>query len=186
MKISPTKLRGQGKGPLSELTRLKTLWRSWPDGEKQKLLGWREEGITNAEIRSRIKKYYSVNLVRDGQLSEFWSWCSAELESDAFNEFMAAREQSLTDNHPESSREQIREAMIKEWYAWSKMQRDPKLGLKVVNMDLKDQEQKISQRKLELLEKKAAQADQAKGVMENKELTEDQRAMRMREIFGIS
>jgi hypothetical protein len=50
------------------------------------------------------------------------------------------------------------------------------------------EKQKLAQgeRKLVLLEKKAAAFDQAKGVLENKELTEAQRAARRREVFGIS
>jgi hypothetical protein len=49
----------------------------------------------------------------------------------------------------------------------------------------KEIELKQSERKLQILEKKAAQADAAKGVLEDKELTEGQRASRMKEIFGI-
>ncbi len=50
------------------------------------------------------------------------------------------------------------------------------------------EERKLDQqdRKIVLLEKKAAAFDTAKGILENKELTEDQRKARMREVFGIS
>jgi hypothetical protein len=49
-------------------------------------------------------------------------------------------------------------------------------------------EKKLSQdeRKIVLMEKKAAQADAAKGILENKELSQAQREARMREVFGIS
>lgn len=45
---------------------------------------------------------------------------------------------------------------------------------------------KIERRKLALLEKKAAQADKAKGVLEDKELNEEEKRSRMKEIFGVS
>jgi len=143
----------QNNRKASELTRLKLLWKKWPDAERQKVLGWREEEIepgklvTNAVIRGRIKKYYQVDLVRDGQLSDFWGWSSAFMEEQAMQEFMASREQSLTDQHPELSRDQIRDSLIKEWYAWAKAKRDPELGLKVVGMDLKDREQTFEETK---------------------------------------
>jgi hypothetical protein len=137
----------------SELTRLKLLWQKWPDAERQKVLGWREEEVspgklvTNAIIRGRIKKYYKVDLIRDGQLSDFWSWSTAFMESLAMQEFMATREQSLIDQNPEISRDAIRDSLIKEWYAWAKAKRDPELGLEVVKMDLKDREQTFEEAK---------------------------------------
>jgi len=44
----------------------------------------------------------------------------------------------------------------------------------------------LDKRRIALLEKKAAQADQAKGILESVELSEEQKANRMRELFGIS
>lgn len=53
-------------------------------------------------------------------------------------------------------------------------------------LKIKRGELDLNQRRVALLEKKAAQADAAKGILENKQLTEAQRAARMREVFGIS
>jgi len=165
----PDKLRGVKDGPVSELTKLKALWNKWPDEERQKLLSWREEiepkPVTNAEIRARIKKYYGISLVRDGQLSEFWSWCSSRRADDALNDFMAARQQAVIDAHPDWDRDQIRDAMIKEWYAVAHATGDAELGLKVAATDLKDKEGGRDERRIAILEKKAAAYDRAQAAI---------------------
>jgi hypothetical protein len=56
----------------------------------------------------------------------------------------------------------------------------------VTKAALEQQKLSIAERKLKLLETKAQQADQAKGILENKELSEEQKRLRMREVFGIS
>jgi hypothetical protein len=52
---------------------------------------------------------------------------------------------------------------------------------------LKLQQQKLSHdaRRIELLEKKAAQADKAEGVLKDAALTDEQRTQRMRQIFHL-
>lgn len=56
----------------------------------------------------------------------------------------------------------------------------------ILGLLLKAKDQSLEERKIALLEKKSAAFDQAKGLIENKELTEAQRAARMREVFGIA
>lgn len=51
--------------------------------------------------------------------------------------------------------------------------------------DLKKQEIALGERRVKLLEQKAAAFDQAKGVMADQKLTEAERASRMRELFGM-
>lgn len=53
-------------------------------------------------------------------------------------------------------------------------------------LKLKREQIDLDRRKIVLLEQKATAFDQAKGVLENKELSEEQRAQRMREVFGIT
>jgi hypothetical protein len=45
---------------------------------------------------------------------------------------------------------------------------------------------KVSERRMALLEKKAEQADQAKGIMADASTSEAEKQARMRELFGIS
>jgi hypothetical protein len=48
------------------------------------------------------------------------------------------------------------------------------------------EQNKLEARKLELMEKKAAMADAAKGLLENRQLSDAERSSRMREVFGVS
>ena len=50
----------------------------------------------------------------------------------------------------------------------------------------KETELQQSERKLVLIEKKAAAFDSAKGVMEDKELSDEQKRARMHELFGLA
>lgn len=50
---------------------------------------------------------------------------------------------------------------------------------------LKEAEQALSERRVALLEKKAQQADAAEGVTRDETLTPEQRAQKLREIFGL-
>lgn len=49
----------------------------------------------------------------------------------------------------------------------------------------KDNEHRLNERRIALLERKAAQADQAEGVTRDESLTPEQREAKMREIFGL-
>lgn len=69
-------------------------------------------------------------------------------------------------------------------------QRDRELDINAKSTDAKarqkDAQIDLEKRRVELLEKKAAQADAAKAVVQNKVLTPEERAARMREIFGVA
>lgn len=77
--------------------------------------------------------------------------------------------------------------------AWATLQRVQlekesaafKAELEKLKIELKKKDQQLEERRVQLLEKKAEAFDAAKGVMADKELTEEQRAARMREVFGI-
>ena len=57
--------------------------------------------------------------------------------------------------------------------------------LEEVKVGLRKEKLKLDERHIAMLEKKAAQADSAKGILGNKELTEDQKRQRMLELFGM-
>jgi hypothetical protein len=50
---------------------------------------------------------------------------------------------------------------------------------------LKESEQKLNERRVALLEKKAAQADKAKEILGDKQLTEEEQAAQVRSLFGM-
>jgi len=59
------------------------------------------------------------------------------------------------------------------------------LVLKARDQDLDEKQLELEREKFEEMKRKAAQADQAKGLLENKELSEAEKASRMRELFGL-
>jgi len=50
---------------------------------------------------------------------------------------------------------------------------------------LKEKDQQLTERRVALLEKKAAQADKAKGIVGDKELSEEEKAAQLRSLFGM-
>ena len=175
-------LRGGQDAPLSRLKHLE------PE-ERAEIYAWRyEEQPTPKlpEIRARIKERFGIVLRRDGQLSLFWPWQRRQGQWDRYNEMVAQDEQGLADRHPGVSREKLREATIKRMYAEADLEEDPKFTLKVIATDLKDTVVGQDDRKLKLLESKAAKADAAEGILQDKALNEQERAARMRELFGMS
>jgi hypothetical protein len=179
------KIRG---GSAAELTRLKALS---PDA-REEIWSWRSElnsekaTLTNAEIRGRIQERFSIRLNHDGQLSTFWQWQYRQMQYDRLGELASEDEEQLAQKFPNADRDKIREKTILRMYALADLEEDPQFALKVVNTDLKDNVVSIDRRKVVVLERKAAQADQAKGILEDKELTIEARTARMKEVFGIA
>lgn len=62
--------------------------------------------------------------------------------------------------------------------------RDPKLFVELMKISLAKKDQELNERKVKLLEAKAALADQAKEVTDAKDLTPEEQLKRYRQIFG--
>jgi hypothetical protein len=185
-------------GKASELTKLKLL----PPAQQEVIWGWREElvdgkPLTNAALRNRIAKQFGIRLGLDKQLSEFWRWYGAQLELEQSNDLIEQFEEFTRTRNPDWSPDKVRQTGIEFFMAHTVAKKDANKFATIVTLDQNERfgktkaaqkERQLDQqdRKIKLLEKKAAAFDQAKGVLENKELTEAQRAARMREVFGIS
>lgn len=63
---------------------------------------------------------------------------------------------------------------------------DPETLVSLMGLLLKKRGQDLDREKFALLKQKAEQADAAKGITENKELSEAEKAARMRELFGVT
>ncbi|HET9888168.1 MAG TPA: hypothetical protein VFR10_11700, partial [bacterium] len=156
-----------------------------------------DKPLTNAQIRNRIAKQYNIRLSRDGQLSEFWRWFSAQQELEQSNDLIEQFEEFTRKQNPDWSPDKVRDIGIQFFMAHTTARKDANKFATIVALDQNERfgrtkaaqkERQLDQqdRKIKLLEQKAAAFDQAKGVLQNKELTEAQRAARMREVFGIS
>ncbi len=63
---------------------------------------------------------------------------------------------------------------------------NPKDVKALLGLVLKHNDQILDGRRLDLLEKQAAKANEATGVMQDKELSEEEKAARMHELFGVT
>lgn len=175
----PPKLKGSAKGTVSELTRLKALAAE----ARAEIYGWsKEAGLTNEAVRERIRERWGVRLTYDGQLSDFWSWQYRQMVWDRWNQEADAKETELLGS---MSRDEARDQTIKWLYAKAAAEQDDWLSLKTVDRDLKDKVVTLDSRRLAILEKKAQQADQAKELLGDKSLSQQEREHRMRACFGM-
>lgn len=179
---------GEEKPPM---TRLKEL----PAEERAKLMHVLRENTYRKAIpliENLVGFYCSLDV-----LSKFFTWQDKQEDLEKSNDFIEQYEEFTQRQHPEWSPERIRDDATAFFMASATANKDLKGFALIAQIDqqeragrakVKFEERKISisDRRVTLLERKAAQADQAKGIMQDQQLSEDQRAARMRELFGIS
>jgi hypothetical protein len=135
--------------------------------------------------------------VSNRMVSEFLSWSQDQQDLDNCGATLETFEEFCRKRNPDWSPEKVRETACAFFIEQSVGRKDAKTFNVIANLALRDKEGKtkakfeerkisVTERKIALLEKKAAAYDQARGVLENKELTEDERKARMRELFGLA
>lgn len=173
------KLRIPSKGTkLPALTQLKQ--RSAED--RAEVMRWCDV-MTSKQVRAHIQKRWKIVLRSDSQITHFRKWQEHQVVWDRFLEAVEHGENFLADKMPDVSRDTLREIAIKRAYAVSAMVDDAELALKVIEADLKDSADHRDWEKLELLKKKAAQADKARRVANSKKLTPEEKAEKLKAIF---
>jgi hypothetical protein len=131
---SPEKLRGNKNPP--ELTRLKTLWRTLSESDKE---FWRALFISatpQAEIRKQLFTRLNINLAWDKQLTGFRKWLKFEDALEVEAERMAEDERRFTQLFGEThTKEQLREKVFKASYIRALATGNYALGLKTMAKD---------------------------------------------------
>jgi hypothetical protein len=172
----------------SELTKLKVLWRDSLAEDAKSY--WQELFVspdhTQAQIRQLIASKLKINLRFDKQLNAFRDWEMEQRQLELEEERQQEDERRFIEEFGSDNLDLIREKVLKKSYARSIAKGDFKSARATVVQDLNVEKVNLDKRKVAILEKKAAAFDQAKDVLTNKELSEEQRAQRMREVFGIS
>ncbi len=171
---TPNKLRGARKGAtVPALSRLKELCRKKPEAG-QEIWGWRDDPeTTNAAIRGQIEARFGFRLLRDSQLSEFWSWLDLQLSAQRRNDRMSAFEEALKRQDKSMTVEQVRNAGIALFMTDTVMDEDLRGFLGVAKEERAErqgrtkfvQEQEkigISKEKLKLLQRNAEAMDKLK------------------------
>lgn len=179
------KLKGTAPGkPKSELTRLKEAWLRTMSDEAR--VYWRQQFVssrTQSDIRSEIFKKLKINLREDNQLTFFRQWLG---EQDIRDEEAEAALRDETDLDAQGLKgEDLRRELIDRMTRRALARGDFTLGAAAVKLDLKAEQVAIDKGKLVLLQAKAAKFDQGEAVMKDKELTEEERRLKMRQLFGI-
>lgn len=179
---TPKKMLG---GRDSELTRFKLMWR---DSLAEPVRDfWRALFVSEtpqAEIRKQLHVKLKVNLIYDSQLNAFRDWEIEQRQMDLEAERAVEEERRLIEEHPDWTKDQVRDDLLKRFYFRSRATGDSKLGLKTIAADAKLESLHLGARKIVILEKKAAQADATEKVLRDADLTPEQRAKRIKEIYG--
>lgn len=174
---TPHKPRG---GQDSQLTKLKQL----PPDKQEVIWSWREEVVndkplTNAQIRNRIATQFQIRLSRDGQLSEFWRWYSAQLDLQSTNDLIEQFEEFTRTRNPDWSADKVRDTGIQFFMAHTTAKKDANKFATIVTLDQnerfgrtraaqKDRELALKERKIVMEEAKAKVREALDGVGKGK------------------
>ena len=177
---APKKLQQEG-----ELPKLKKLWPTLHESVQEY---WREQFSSQrsqVDLRSELLKKLNVNLRFDVQLTRFRAWLDDQDKRDRQAERAEENQRRLIAEHPDWTLERVREEVLKQSYFETLASGDFKLGLKTVKAHQNQEVIGMDERRLKLMEKKAAAFDEAKGILGNKELSEEEKKTRMQQLFGI-
>lgn len=166
-----------------------------PEEQQAKLADWLLGGMPYHEAKVLVEKEFGVEVRSLSAFSGFWAAvCQpAMLKRRSQMSLTAEARAEEAQKEPGKFDEATLDALRQKAYELAEAPNaSPKDIKAVMTLLLKAQDQRIkqqqvdqSERRLALLEKKAAQFDAARGVMQNKELSETERAQRMRELFGM-
>jgi hypothetical protein len=178
---------GKAKPPL---TRLKEL----PSAERAKLMEvLRANTYAQAEAQFESLVGFACSV---GVLSQFFQWQSTQEDLETSNDLVEQFEEFCRKQNPDWSLEKVREMAMGFFIAHATAKKDLKGFAQIASLDLEERKSKtkakfesqkisISDRRVTLLEKKAAQADQAKAVTAS-QLTPEQKDAEYRRIFGMA
>ncbi len=168
------------------MTKLKALWLKLAPEQRAY---WQELFLsqeTQRNIRDQLRATFAVNLESDGQLNVFRDWELDQRERDLEAERQQEDERRFLLEHPEWSLDEARAAVLKKAYMRAAVRGDFKLGLAVVKQELGFQALLLDREKVELLKRKAAQADSTERVLGERTMTIEEREQAIKEIYGCA
>lgn len=182
----PTKLIGTASGkPETALQKLKAAWLRLPEATQDY---WREQFSSSrkqSDLRMELAKKLAVKLPSDSKLTKFRAWLDEQDKRDAeATRQEEDQQQLLKEFGQEWTLDQIREEVLRRSYARALATGDFAAGRKTIVQDLNVKKVALDERKLAILEKKAAAYDALKNVATDKKLTAEEREQRMLELFG--
>jgi len=176
-----------GKKPRSD-AKLKSL----PPHQRDTLIRWlTEENLSYDQARERLYQDFSIK-TSTGALSQFYAsscftlrYSQAREIADTVAESMKASPDQFDQATISLIRQKAFERAVSkdgnldELTLLAKMLHDSR------KLQLKEKDQSLQERRIAILEQKAAQADTATRIVKDAELTEEEKAKRLKSLFGM-
>lgn len=160
--------------------------------QKAQLRTWLvDENKSYAEVRDLLKDDFNLS-VSIGTLARFYATdCFALRSSEAkdFAEQVAAELKQGGESFDEATLALVKQKAFERAYARNGNIEELATLAKILGdsakLELKKRDQALAERRIALLEKKAALADQAQSITADAELSDEEKAAKMRQLFGI-
>lgn len=132
----------------SELTRFKILWRdSLSESTRDYWRALLVSTTTQPEIRKELFAKLKINLHRNDHITIFQSWLDDQDKRDREAERQVEDERRTMAEHPDWTKDQVRDDVLKKTYFRSSASGDYKLGLSAMDRDVKIETLKFDQEK---------------------------------------
>ena len=150
----------------SEMTRLKALWRGMPDDARAYWQGLFASGTSQAEIREQLQAKLGISLGFNTQLGRFCAWEAEQRALDEEAERQQQDEERLRAEFGDRwTLDQMRGEVLRRSYARAVVTGDFTSGRKTIAQELNLKKVSLDERKLALLEQKAAAYERAQAVL---------------------
>ncbi len=169
-------------------TRSDAVLMNLPEESQAKLAGWLMSGMPYHEAKVLAEKEFGITLKSLDSFRTFWQQvCQPAILARRRRAVSTADERAAeAKKNPGQFDVATMDAIRQRAYELAESpEANPKDVKAILMLLLKARDQDLTERRIVVLEKKAQQADAAKGLLENKALTEEERAARMREVFGM-
>lgn len=136
-------------------------------------------------VRAWLREAHSIT-TSEGALSKFYAWfpLSRRLEQAAtFADTLKQQIEQLPAMNGRAA--ELSDITQIAFEMQAAQEQDGELFFNLRKLRLKERDQKLAERRIVLLEQKAAQADAAKAVTTDAELSPAQREQKLKEIFGL-
>jgi len=144
------KPRGTASGqPVTELDKLKDVWRRMRDEPRAYWLEQFDSQRTQADLRKEIQARFKVNLARDNQLTRFRAFVARQIALDTQAERIEENRNRIRREHPGWTKDDVLAEVIKCGGEEALASGDYKLGLKTVSVDTKRQALDFDRQKFE-------------------------------------
>jgi hypothetical protein len=123
--------------PRSEMTKLKSVWLGLSEDARAEWSQRFVSDVSQAQIRAELLSQYECNLRADCQMNEFRHWVDEQKKRDQEAERQEDDQRRTMEEHPDWTKDQVRDDMLKKAYYRARSDGDFKLGLRTVAEDAK-------------------------------------------------